>query len=54
LGSTSCTTYESENSGIGGFIWGFSFWNNRGKAAAGTDVVTTSPYGRPLVSKAQG
>lgn len=40
--------------GLGGFIWAFSFWNNRGKAPAGSDVTPTSAYGRPLVSKAKG
>ena len=37
--------------GLGGFIWAFAFWNSRGKAPAGSDVVPTSAYGRPLVSK---
>jgi len=40
--------------GLGGFIWGFGFWNKRAAvaAAATKTVEQTSPYGRPLVSKA--
>jgi len=40
--------------GLGGFIWAFSYWNKRGETPAGSDVETTSAYGRPLVSKAKG
>jgi hypothetical protein len=32
-------------------IWVWSWWQNRGKKAAGTEVAT-STYGRPLVKKA--
>lgn len=40
--------------GLGGFIWAFSFWNNRGKAAAADSAVEkTSTYGRPLAAKAK-
>lgn len=41
--------------GLGGFIWAFAYWNDRGKkAAAAGSAVATSAYGRPLVSKDQG
>lgn len=36
--------------GLGGFIWAFAFWNDRGKKS--TAVEPTSAYGRPLVSRA--
>jgi hypothetical protein len=39
--------------GLGGFIWGFAFWNDREKkAAAAKSVEPVSAYGRPLVAKA--
>jgi hypothetical protein len=39
--------------GLGGFIWGFAFWNDRQKMMdAKPEAVST--YGRPLVTKANG
>jgi len=39
--------------GLGGFVWGFAFWNDRQKKS---DAVPepVSTYGRPLVTKASG
>lgn len=41
--------------GLGGFVWSFSFWNNREKKAAEADAIEpVSTYGRPLVAKVRG
>lgn len=41
--------------GLGMFIWGFAFWNDRAKKAAEAAALEpVSAYGRPLVAKAKG
>ena len=39
--------------GLGGFIWGFAFWNDRQKNIDATPE-PVSTYGRPLAAKAGG